>query len=295
VVALLIAAAAGAFVLRAFAGQDDVPMGRTYTNEALGWSMDIPEGWSVLTKVEPDESARGNFGDFGEIWLVNEAASGMDRGAIATFDELTTQLTAGGALVAVNPNLAALGFTDRDDWGMPAALGAPEWEGPDRYGRWQANTIEYEALAWFGDATTDDDRRAADAAVASFTIEPLPTPPEGTATPYSRYEYVLGPQERFPAGSITRVESDDPELPGAFFIVVGDDGSRVGYPARIARAREGQPPCDLAWDGEVFSCPDGRTWDRDGRSDQGAETDLLPMPVVRTWDGQLVIVPGAWP
>jgi hypothetical protein len=289
VFALLIAAAAGAFLLRAFGGQGSVPAGERYVDDG-GWSVVVPEGWSALPVDEPDRADAGVLGDFGRIWLVNGPAAGLDRGAIETIDDLREALPTDGLVVAVNPNWAMLGYSDQDDSGMPPTLGPPEFEGADGYATWQANTIMFEALAWSGDDVSTEDRRAADDALSSFAMDPLPTPAEGGATPYSRFVFAIGPQERFPTGSVTRIESDDPELPGAFFVVVNQDGTRVAFDAEVDRG----PSCDLTWDGTSFACPDGRTWDRDGRSGEGPNGGLRPMPVVRAWDGQLAINLPAW-
>lgn len=41
------------------------------------------------------------------------------------------------------------------------------------------------------------------------------------------------------------------------------------------------------WDAKVFSCRNGATWDRNGHAVRAAPGDLLPLPVIRTWDDRL--------
>lgn len=292
VVALLVTVAAGGLLLRAFS-HEEMPAGQRFTAPGVGWSIEVPAGWSVLPRSEPDTCVRGTLGDCGPGWFVNPSASALDRGAIRTHEDLGGQLPADGIVLVV----VAMGTRfGADDYGFPPTLQQhretaswTEW-----YGTFQRSGYQFETIAWFGSDVADAGRASVDEAIGTMAFPSIPDVAEGTAVPYGRGAEILnlGSASSFPPGSVTRVKVTQEGLArfGALFVVMGPDATGSwAFGDRVPRGH-GTSGCTLTWDGSRFLCVDGSGgWDREGLPLQEGLTGLLQLRVGRSWDGHLLV------
>lgn len=269
----------------------------TYTDPAAGWSIEIPDGFTA----QPFSTDGGRA-----------TTEGV---AIANFPierpeslESFRAFPAGGAVLRIWRNEGGpVGPVVDDDASFPLSAASfhaidpyvGDAEPTPRYRSFNADGATYAIALWLGPEI--DERSAGQLGEAVATLRFPPTEPMSLV---DRRLIVLGP-EAPPTGTAIRYDRADlpidPELAdyrGDFtFYLVG--GSARPYAVTTDFLGNGAR-CDLRFDPDTvsFSCPEqGWAWDRYGRPTRRGRpfadgvSDLLILPVVRSWDGNLMVDP----
>jgi hypothetical protein len=291
--------------LTAYAGPDEmqtlrppvVSIHTCFTHPRFGWSIDIPVGFGGFPIRA--ESINGETGVLVSNFEVEEPWS------LAEFRDFPPD---GAALRIWSVEGVGHPPMPDDDSRLPLDLSILEqisrYVGMSEprplfgtvYGAGQA----YFVAAWFGPDVSEDDRAAIESAFRS--VEFRPTHPH---TIIDRQLIVLGPADDYAVGSVTRFDRNDLPLDGVFadyegeftfYLVRGPSGSYAITTDILGNGIR----CDLQQLRRPFTyaCPaEGWRWDRFGNVlEAGAPwpdgtSDLLILPTLRSWDGNLMLDP----
>lgn len=269
-----------------------------FTHPRFGWTIDVPSGFRAFSiQVEPIHQATG-------VLVANFEVE--DPSSLAEFRSFPAR---GAALRVWSNDGGPVAPIADDDADLPIDFSSL---GPiDRYvggseprplfWSFNANGTAYAVAAWFGPASSEADRGALDAALASLAF-----PPTSPDTIVHRRLIVLGPADAYRVGSVTRFDRGDLPLQDGvfaeyegefnFYLVRGPSGF---YAVTIDFLGNGAN-CDLELEEDplAFACPaEGWRWDRFGRLvEKGppwpdGTSDLLILPTPRSWDGNLMLDP----
>ena len=265
-----------------------------YTDEASGWSVDLPDGFSAAA-----------FEEDGRVWNRLVVVSSFELGAGRLFEVLSPfpddgvafvlHQASGGVFWIPEPGPETAFPLDLGDF-KPAdavphgAASVPLHLSVD------ANGEHYDAYAWIGPDASAEHRDALAGVIASLRFPPLEP---GTVTDGGFL--VLEPAPRYPMGSFTRLEADvlpDENWSSTFrgaYLVHGAGGLyALAWPSGLS---SGYTDCDVHFvaDEHVFACEGGARWDVVGRvltnpAPRRLRDDPLGFKIVKTsHDGKVLL------
>jgi hypothetical protein len=281
-IALALGAAAVVMAVRAFGDGGSAPAQQS--REPIdGWTATVPAGWDAA----PIHSSDGASGHGSPLlgWAV--ASHELDQSVSSLFDMFSPgAVPLDGVfvrLIRIPPSAAPL---PEEGAQFPIELAAVNENGVSRTVSTNATHLNIDVV--FGPDSTEQLRAQAVELVESIRFPELPEPPVGVAVPLSPGVVVLGSADRFPLGSVTPMEVEDPtsDLHGwRLFLVHAPRGFYVIYgPERNADT------CPLRWleAKRLFVRCDGKTWGADAHRVDGKGVVLPALPVSLNFDDRLM-------
>ena len=279
IVALAVAAVGGALLVRAMR-TEQVPA--TLVDETYGMMLDVPFGW-VSAPLVTDDVSGFTLASWGEV--PPSSATGWILEPDVPDGEALVQIGGGdGNWTPEQPLPLDLA---RDGHGPPT--------GPLRSMNFIVRAAGWGIFIMYGDDVSPAIQDDVADIVASVRFQPLRDPATGHAID-DQGVLSLGPGDRFPAGSVTRVRVDDGALEGQLLWVVRAPVAPYAFSATWIRDAYG---CDLRWldDEQVFACGEAR-WDVRANA-VNAEAEVMELSYVQAGgvdpDGRIWVSRDAMP
>jgi hypothetical protein len=271
----------------------------TYTDDAYGWSMDVP----LSLNSAGFEERPGNRYTLSGTWVTNFLFPTAGQPDLVSFP------TDGAALRVWRRVGGPMDIPIGDDTRFPISL--EDLKPQERYSggsepepqslEFIGNGLRFTVDVWFGQQASAADRNALGGVLKSIRFPPLE---KGTVTGATPSFYVLDLADAYPVESVTRFERADPvntSIAFPFYLVHAPGGFyAVGFGNTSSQLVGGYKNCDVRFDPDHFEffCPEnGARWDRLGEvlvnPDPGVHPDdPLQILLAKTaQDGHVLVSP----